>query len=186
MFSINDITNPMNHIEDFYKVMDFAWETLGKQFDIDDTLPDIKCLLLGVNLDDSILAAETIVANMLIEITERIHRFSQWYQSPARAFGLISLRDPKTHTLRWRLAPEAVQKWQNIIEPIECEIAYKSSLIGIIDTIDKIEFDTQDESVIAICRCQPPKELLVNKAFLLEQGIVCNACHHKFEAVPIH
>ena len=184
MFSINDITNPMNQIEDFYKVLDFAWESLCTHFDISDSMPGVKCLLLGVNLEDSILAAESIIANMLTEITERVHRFSQWYRSPARAFGLISLRDPKTHTLRWKLAPEAAQKWQHIIEPIECEIAYKASLIRMIETIDEIEFDPREESVLAVCRCDPPKELLVSRSFLTNEGIVCNACHHSFEAVP--
>jgi hypothetical protein len=182
MFSINDITNPMNKIEDFYQVMDFAWETLCSQFDVDEALPDVKCLLFGVNLDDSVQAAEAIVANMLIEITERVHRFSPWYRSPARAFGLISLRDPKTHLISWKLAPEAIQKWQKIIEPIECEIAYKSSIIDMVRTIDQIKFDPKEETVLAVCECSPPKELLVSRAFLISEGIVCNACQHNFVA----
>jgi hypothetical protein len=184
MFSINDITNPMNKIEDFYQVMEYAWETLCAHFDLDATLPDIKCLLMGVDLDDSVMAAESIIANMLTEVTERVHRFSPWYRAPARAFGLISLRDPKTHMIRWKLAPEAAQQWQNIIEPLECEIAYKASLISMIETIDQIELDPHSESVLAVCECDPPKELLVSRAFLLEKGIICNACQHNFVALP--
>jgi hypothetical protein len=184
MFSINDITNPMNQIEDFYQVMEFAWETLSTQYDIDTPLPDVKYLLMGTDLEDSVLAAETIVANMLTEITEHVHRFSPWYRCPARAFGLISLRDPKTHKLRWRLAPEAAQQWQKVIEPLECEIAYKASLIAMIDTIDHLEFDPQAESVLAVCSCKPPKELLVSRAFLLNEGIICNCCHDNFVVLP--
>ena len=180
MFSINDITNPMNKIEDFYQVVEYAWETLCTHFDIDAALPDIKCLLKGVDLADSVLAAESIVANLLIEVTERVHRFSPWYRAPARAFGLISLRDPKTHMVHWKLAPEAVQRWQKIIEPLECEIAYKASLIAMVNTIDQIEFDPQEESVLVVCECHPPKELLVSRAFLKEEGIICNSCHQKF------
>jgi hypothetical protein len=184
MFSIKDITNPMNQIEDFYQVMDFAWETLCTQYDIDSSLPDIKYLLVGAKLEDSVLAAETVVANMLTEITERVHRFSPWYRCPARAFGLISLRNPKTHKIRWQLAPEAVQKWQKIIEPIECEIAYKASLITMMESIDQMELDPREESVVAVCCCSPPKELLVSRAFLLNEGIICNACHKNFVVLP--
>lgn len=184
MLSINDITNPMNKIEDFYQVMEYAWETLCAYFDIDAALPEVRCLLLGVDLNDSEQAAQAIVANMLTEITERIHRFSPWYRSPARAFGLISLRDPKTHMVRWKLAPEAAQKWHKIIEPLECEIAYKASIINMIETIDNIKFEAHEESVLAVCRCNPPKELLVSRAFLVEKGIICNACQHKFVALP--
>lgn len=180
MFSINDINNPMNKIEDFYGVLEFAWETLSKEFDIDESLPDIKYLFMGANLKDSIEAAETVVTNMLTEITERVHRFSPWYRAPARAFGLISLRDPKTHRNCWKLAPEAVQKWQKILEPLECEIAYKSSLITMMMTIDEIVFNPHEHSILVVCGCHPPKELLVTQALLQGEGIICNNCHKKF------
>ncbi|MEN8240667.1 MAG: hypothetical protein ABFS17_02005 [Chloroflexota bacterium] len=180
MFSIKDITNPMNQIEDFYGVMDYSWQSLRKEFDVDSSLPDIKCLFIGVNLEDSAAGAEGVLINMLTEITERVHRFSPWYRCPARAYGLISLRDPATHKVFWKLAPEAVQRWQKILEPIECEIAYKSSLIEMIMTIDQIEFEPNQKSVLAICECQPPKELLVNQLFLAEEGVICNACQQNF------
>jgi hypothetical protein len=180
MFSIRDINNPMNNIEDFYGVLEFAWETLSAEFDIDEALPDIKYLFMGADMEDSVLAAETVVINMLTEITERVHRFSPWYRCPARAFGLISLRDPKTHRISWKLAPEATQKWQKILEPIECEIAYKASLISMMMTIDEIELNPHEESVLVVCECLPPKELLVNQSFLSKEGIICNCCHQKF------
>jgi hypothetical protein len=180
MFSINDITNPMNQIEDFYGVLEFAWESLSKEFDIDEAVPDIKCLFMGADMNDSILAAETVVTNMLTEITERVHRFSPWYRAPARAFGLISLRDSRSHRISWKLAPEALQKWQKILEPLECEIAYKTSLISMMMVIDEIEIDPHEESVLVACECHPPKELLVNQAFLNKEGIICNTCHQKF------
>lgn len=180
MFSINDINNPMNNIEDLYGVLEYAWETLSAEFDIDESLPDIKAIFIGANLEDSIQAAETVVTNMLTEITERVHRFSPWYHSPARAYGLIVLRDPKTHKTSWKLAPEAIQKWQKILEPLECEIAYKSSLISMVLKIDEMELQPQEKNVLLVCECHPPKELLVNQAFLKEEGIICNNCHQKF------
>lgn len=183
MFSIKDITNPMNQIEDFYGVLDFSWQTLSKEYEVDTSLPEIRGLFSGVNLEDSVAGAEGVVTNMLTEITERVHRFSPWYRCPARAFGLINLRDPATHKVFWKLAPEACQKWQKILEPIECEIAYKSSLIKMMLTIDQIEFEPNQKSVLAICECHPPKELLVNLLFLAEKGVICNACNQNF--VPI-
>ena len=183
MFSIKDITNPMNQIEDFYGVLDFSWQTLQKEFDVASSLPDIKCLFIGVCLKDSVDAAEGVLINMLTEITESVHRFSPWYRCPPRAYGLISLRDPETHKVFWKLAPEAVQKWQKILEPLEGEIAYKSSLIEMMMTIDQIDFEPNQRSVLAICECQPPKELLVNLHFLADEGVICNACHQHFVAL---
>lgn len=183
MFSIKDITNPMNQIEDFYSVLDFSWKTISDEFDVDTSLPEIKCLFFGVDLEDSEAGAEGVVTNMLTEITERVHRFSPWYRCPARAYGLISLRDPNSHKVYWKLAPEAVQKWQKVLEPLECEIAYKSSLIEMMMTIDQIEFEPNQKSVLAVCECTPPKELLVNQLFLAEEGVICNSCHTHF--VPL-
>jgi hypothetical protein len=183
MFSIKDITNPMNQIEDLYGVLEFSWQTLCKEFEVDTSLPDVRCLFLGVDLEDSVAAAESVVTNMLTEITERVHRFSPWYRCPARAFGLISLRDPATHKVFWKLAPEAIQRWQKILEPLECEIAYKSSLITMMIDIDQIHVTPHEDSVLAVCECHPPKELLVNHLFLQEEGVICNACHQNF--VPL-
>ena len=169
-------------IESFCGLLTYAWKTISREHDVLDELPDIQFLLRGTELFDPAMAAETIVMNMLTEVTQMVDRFSPWYTRPARSFGLISYRDIITHNIVWKLAPEALDRWKQIIDSLIAEITRKGSLIEMFKQIDTLVTEDQYEgdSVLAICECNPPKELLVKQSFLRGSGIQCNECLQTF------
>jgi hypothetical protein len=182
MFSVENLGRTHGPIESIYDVLQYAWDTLCQEYDVTAGLPNLQAIFQGVQLDNSEQAARIIIANLIMEITESVHRFSPWYRLPARSFGLISFRDPQTHCIKWSLAPEAEQKWHNLIESLTSEIEHKNGLIEAIILVDN--FDNKapgsEESVLTKCDCIPPKELLIKQAYLDETQIICSACQHPF------
>lgn len=169
-------------IEAFCGVLAYGWKTISREHDVFDELPDIQFLLKGTELFDPAMAAETIVMNMLIEVTQMVDRFSPWYTLPARSFGLTSYRDIITHKNVWKLAPEALDRWKLIIDSLTTEITHKGSLLEIFKRVDRL-FTADpcgEASILATCVCNPPKELLVKQSFLRGSGIQCNECLQTF------
>jgi len=172
-------------LEGFYNVLMEAWGAVSREYDVFYDLPDPVQLFKNIELHDPCIAAEMVILNMLIEITEMVDRFSPWYKLPARSFGLTSIRDIITHKNVWRLAPEAIEKWNHWIDRIAGEIDQKAGLIKavlLIDGIDTLD-DDPDESVLAVCHCSPPNELLLKKSFLMGEKILCNHCKQPFLSV---
>ena len=178
----NNLNGPL---ETFFDMLLLAWESISAEYDVQDDLPDTLSLLEDVEIHDPGMAAETIIRNMLSEVTQLVHRFSPWYTLPARSFGLASCRDFVTRKNVWRLAPEAIEKWNNQIEMITTEIEHKKGLlkaIMLINDIDTLDHCSKD-TVVAICKCIPFKELLMKRTFLEDNSIVCKACNMPF--VPL-
>ena len=173
-------------IEDFYNVLRITWDKLTRYFDIQSELPETSVLLLDVETHDPCMAAETVLRNMISEITQLVHRFSPWYTLPARAFGLASFRDILTHKNEWRLAPEAIEKWHNEIEQIAAEFDQKHGMIQVIMYVSKVDLLEQDpsETILAVCECEPPVEILIQRDFLDSRDIVCNDCEGSFLPQP--
>jgi hypothetical protein len=128
------------------------------------------------------MAAETIIRNMITEITQLVHRFSPWYTLPARAFGLTSFRDIITHKNEWRLAPEAIEKWSDEIEFIAAEIDRNNGMIQVIMYVSNVDILEQnsDATIVATCNCDPPVEIIIQRNFLESREIVCNECDRSF------
>ena len=181
MFSVDALRNSHDPIDTFYEVLQHAWETICDAYDVIADLPAIQSLFESTDLNHPDQAAETVVANMLIEITENTHRFSPWYKLPARSFGLTSIRNKQDHSL-WMLAPEAIHKWHNILEPLSGEIQYKQGLIKAIVLIDDFEFShlKHEEAVVASCACQPPSDIRIKPSVLDQTEITCEACLQPF------
>jgi hypothetical protein len=177
-----DSQNTIDPLDAFYDVLHLTWDEVCTQYDVQAALPETSTLLEDVEIYDPCLAAETILRNMLTEVTQLVHRFSPWFTLPPRSFGLISYRDIITHQKEWRLAPEALQKWQKQIDRIASEIDQKRGLIDAVLFIDKMDIldECPEDTIVAICECQPPKELLVKRAFMDSQTIICNQCKEKF------
>jgi len=171
-------------MEEFYSVLYLTWDKITRQFDVQAELPEVSALLEDVEPFDPCMAAETIIRNMLTEITQMVHRFSPWFKLPARSYGLVSFRDILTHRNEWRLAPEAIEKWQDEIEVIAAEIEKKHGIIQVMMFVSNVQTLEQSpkDAIIAVCDCEPPVELLIVRNFLESRDIVCKECHAVFVA----
>ena len=170
-------------IEELDETLEHTWRVLCEYYDISGELPGVQCLFKGADISVPVQAAETVVANMITDIVGNIGRFSPWYTKPARAFGLSAIRDLKTNCLRWVLAPEAIQKWEEeLIKPLAGLIHQNNGLIHAMLYVESLMGDEsqQNECVTASCSCLPPNTIRVNKSVLDRMEIYCNVCKLPF------
>lgn len=172
-----------NTIQSVTDCLDLVWETLCGFYDVPDTPMEISTIFEGANFSCSEGVAITVLTNMLSEITQRVHRFSRWYSAPARAFGLISMRNPQTNRCFWGLAPEAMHQWGELIMQITEEIEAKSGLVHAMLIIDNLEdqFYRPTQKLMASCQCDPPKKIWVKTEFLENHEITCEHCKQEFQ-----
>lgn len=127
-------------------------------------------------------AAETVLVNMLTEVIENLGRFSPWYKQPARAFGLVSLRDPITKQSNWLLAPEALQRWDVLLQGLTQVIQQNNGLIQATLLVENlIDEELDDPQVFAECECYPPKRIKIKLSILDKSSIICDECQRAFE-----
>ena len=164
------------------ETLEFTWRTLRDYFVAGGELPENRALFAGANLARSRDAAETVVANMLFEVAECVCRFSPWYTKPSRAFGITVIRDLKrAGSVRCVLAPEAVQKWEKLIDPLAKAIYHNLAVIQATLYVENLIGDTpEDECVSAKCGCHPPHIIRVDRSMLEKTTIYCNLCHSPF------
>ncbi len=169
-------------IEELDETLEHTWRTLCDYYDSGGELPDIQHLFDGAEITSPEKAAEIVLANMLMDVIEYISRFSPWYIKPARSFGLCAIRDAKTNCIRWILAPEAIQKWQTLIEPLAASIRQNSGLIQAVLYVENLmkSGSSQDECVTARCDCLPPHTIQIKKSALDRMEIYCNVCKQPF------
>lgn len=172
----------LDPIEELDETLEHIWRTLCDYYDVSGELPDIRSLFNDADVAMPEQAAEMVIANMLTDMISCIGRFSPWYTKPARAFGLSAIRDIRTKCIRWVLAPEAVQKWEDLIEPLTASIRQNSGLIQAMLYVERLMDDAphRDECVTATCGCLPPHTIRVNKAVLDKMDIYCNVCKLPF------
>jgi len=163
-------------------VLEQIWHTLCCSYDATGNLPDTKTLFERADLKKPFQTAKMVIANMLLAMMESIGRFSPWYTQPARAFGLISIRDPVNDSTRWMLAPEAVLKWGEILDHLATAIERNYSLIQAMVYVESLmeEATPGDTWVIARCCCQPPRTIQITTSVLEKAEILCDACMKPF------
>ena len=180
-------TKPDDPMDDLFTVLGEAWDKIAGEYDVHAEFPELRTVFKGTYHPDPCISAEMIVRNLISEVTQLVHRFSPWYTQPARAFGLVSYRDPITHQNKWRLAPEAIHKWEVLIDNIAAELYQKNGLVEAILFIDQLDIleEEPSESVVAVCECVPPKELLIKKNFLDQGEIICRECQERFSPLVV-
>ena len=90
---------------DLLEALQHAWLTLCGAYDVIPDLPELPSMFDGADLNAPDHAAETIVANMLLEVVDAVGRYSPAYAQPC---GLILAHDPVTDRGDWtrRLKPK--------------------------------------------------------------------------------
>lgn len=182
MTPVDAIQQTIDPVEVFEGLLERAWHTLCETYDAYGNLPDMKTLFDGADLKIPKQAAEIVIVNMLMDISESISRFSPWYTKPARSFGITSIRDFKTNSVRWFLAPEAVQKWETIINPLSVAIRKNSGLIRAVIFVDELmdQAASEDPCIVARCGCLPPRAIQIKQSILDQANIVCESCMQPF------
>jgi hypothetical protein len=175
------IQNAIDPVEQINRVIEVAWEEIRATFEVSGCAPEMQDLFREVDLAEARQAAEALVVAMLQEASERVGRFSPWYKSPARAYGLTSVRDKRTNRVRWVLAPEAALRWRNVIEPLQEMIAKYSGLIQALVLVANLTEDFADDPcVTARCACSPPLVVQLKRSVLDQGQIICQQCRQPF------
>lgn len=169
-------------VEVLHASLEQAWVSLSQAYDVTSSMPDLSSLFTGVDLSRSEQAAQAVVVSMLQEVMEAVGRFSPWYKQPTRAFGLTSVRDPLSLRSHWLLAPEAIQRWQDILEQLGGVIHNYSGLIQAMLLVEDLMADISwdDPCVTAHCVCWPPRSVQLRKSVLDKAEIICEHCLQPF------
>ena len=178
---LDRITDP---VEMLNLVLEQIWEKLCNNYCATACLPEIQTLFDGADLNQPYQAAKMVLANMLLEVSESVGRFSPWYTRPARAYGLISLRDIKSGKNRWMLAPEAVQKWQFTLDHL-CTVIDKSyvvlrAMIFMDALMEEAQDARQPALVTTTCGCNPPRRIQLSLKEMERGEVRCEMCSQLF------
>jgi hypothetical protein len=157
----------------------YAWQMICHEYDAQADLPDMQTLLEGADLTTPDQAAETVIANMLLEVMGSIPRFSPWYKKP---LGLRLIQGTTTCGSRWGLSAQTYRQWQSLIEPLSCLVEKNVGLILAANLLDAMAAApaSDDLRVIASCMCVPRRVILVKTSILASAEIICDTCQQRF------
>ena len=167
---------------DLIEALQQAWRSICAATDVTAELPESACLFEGVDLRLPKEAAESIVANMLLNAMEEVGRFSPAYKKP---IGLVRVRDRAASRSSWLLSPETRERWQTVLHPLALAIERNRGLLLAADVVGELlKSGSCDESrVMACCLCVPPRVILIDRAVLEHANIVCETCQQPFHLV---
>ncbi|MBC8497072.1 MAG: hypothetical protein ISS57_12010 [Anaerolineales bacterium] len=171
--------NPVDLLD---SALEESWHALCDAFDVTADIPNLRTLFCHADLSAPFKAAETVLVNMILEAIESVDRFSPWYTRPARAYGLISIRNGKLNRFKWMLAPDAIRRWHEELEKLHLAIRKNSGLIQASLLVDQLAMrELSDEpQITAQCNCYPPKIIRINERVLCKTSIVCDDCDYPF------
>ena len=182
MINENSQQKTLDPVEMLVDCLERAWKKICDTYDASASLPDMRSLFEHADTSQPEQAAETVLINMLLEVMECICRFSPWYTKPPRAFGLTQVRDLLNNCSRWMLAPEAAQKWDEIIQPL-CETIerYRGLIQAVLLVDDLMARTTPDDPIVtACCSCIPPRAIQLRRSVKIKAEIVCDKCHQPY------
>lgn len=165
---------------DLLDALQDAWRAISRAYDVTPALPDLPALFEGADLNQPDRAAETIVANMLLDVVEVVGRYSPAYAQPC---GLILAHDPVTDRGYWTLAPDTRARWQAVLPGLATALERNIGLILAADLIEDWSEAARQDRVLACCLCVPARLILIKRAVLDQCEITCDACQHPFHLI---
>ena len=91
------------------------------------------------------------------------------------------MRNCATGQIHWMLAPEAVQKWQELLAELSVAIQKNSGLIQAMLLVEGIlDHDEEDPCIMATCNCLPPRQIRLQRSIYENADLVCNLCQQPF------
>lgn len=169
-------------VEMLNEVLERIWDRLCITYDVNAEMPGLTALFNNVDLSNNGQAAQAVMVNMLCEIIESVSRFSAWYKKPARAFGLVSVRDGCSNNPRWLLASEAVYRWRNLLDDLAAAIRGNSGLIQAVVLVEDLINNTgsDDPCKTVVCACSPARQIRLRKSILGNTKLICEFCQKPF------
>ena len=176
------ITHAQPNTIDLFEALQHAWRLICAAYDVNADLPETSCLMEDVDLRLPKQAAETIIANLLLNAMEEVGRFSPAYKHP---IGLIHVHDRAANRSSWLLSPETRERWQNVLHPLALALERNRGLLLAADVLgESTTSEPCDESrVTACCLCAPPRVILINRIVLGNANIVCDTCQQPFHLI---
>lgn len=166
---------------DLLEALEQTWQVICDEYDVVADLPDMRVLLKGADLIAPEQAAETVLANMLLEARDGISRFSPWHLQP---LGLKLVREDEPGRSRWVLSPKARQQWQPLLEPLARAVRGNLGLALAADLLEGLEgLAAPADRVVATCLCVPPRLIRVERALFMASEIMCDCCQRPFRPV---
>jgi hypothetical protein len=165
---------------DLLDALQGVWLAICHAYEVTPDLPDLPSLFDGADLNTPDRAAETIVANMLLDVVEVVGRYSPAYAQPC---GLILAHDPTTDHGYWTLSPETKLRWRDLLPPLATAIERNLGLILAADLIENLCEVTAGNRVLACCLCLPARVILVSRSVLDNNEIICDTCQHPFHPI---
>jgi hypothetical protein len=164
------------------ETLTYIWEEICRTYDVVDRPPGFVTLFERAQFLRPYDAAETVIANMLLEIGERVDRFSPWYTQPAEAYGIVAAQG---RPVRWRLTEQGCDRWWPFIESLATVIERNTNLIKAMMLVEtSMQENELDEPLVpANCRCLPPRRIQVKRSILNKTEIVCDLCQQPFRPV---
>ncbi len=173
--------SPAAFSTDLPEALGQAWRRLCEAYDTDAEAPELPPLLEGADLSAPAEAAETILANMLLELAYSFSRFSPWYKRP---LGVHQVQDAAAGPPRRSLTPGTREQWEDVLDGLEAAIAGNLGLILALDFLDDPDELPAGPRLLAACGCVPPHLILVSQAGFLG-GITCDACGQPFHLIRL-
>lgn len=167
---------------DLFDALQHVWNVLCTNYDVTAELPPASQLFEHVDPSVPDEAAEIVLVTMLTEIMENVGRFSPWYRHPAVDFGIGMYHNPQTGITEWFLTAEALITYSALLIRLSAAINHNTSVIlatRFLDSLDR-QPDPDAPRRLAMCKCSPPRTILVCDAVIAEAEIVCDACRQPF------
>ncbi|MCA9990259.1 MAG: hypothetical protein H6666_09985 [Ardenticatenaceae bacterium] len=164
------------------EMLTHVWSAICETYDVVGTRPGMPRLFEGAQLIRPYDAAETVIVNMLLEVVERVDRFSPWYAQPAKTYGIVAERD---HPVRWRLTAQGCQRWWSFVDALATVIEENTNLIKAMILVENLMLASEEDEpcVSASCRCFPPRTIQVKRSIFNKTEIFCESCGRPFQIV---
>lgn len=165
--------------------LELLWADIRDTYDVAGPLPELPALFAGADLRDAGAAAEVVLVNMLVEVMERVSRFSPWYTRPASDYGLERVSDPATGQVTWRLQSGVKRHCQSLLRRLSHAIADSQSLLQVFILVDDFLDGTRDdeEAILCCCHCSPPRYIWLPRCIVQQGEAVCDTCCTPFFAL---
>ena len=163
-----------------FETLQYIWTNICQEYDVIAELPGSTTLFEGAQLTRPYDAAETVIVNMLLEIIEKVDRFSPWYTKPAKVFGIAAEHN---RPVRWRLTGQGCDRWWKYMDSLATVIEENENLIKAMMLVEQsMTGSSSDEPyVLAKCYCSPPLTIQVKRSLLNRLEIICDCCQQPFQ-----
>jgi len=107
---------------DLMGVTEHVWRSLCEPYDVMCEGTALEAFFSDVDLSDADRAAKDVLVNAILELMERIGRFSPWYTEPGSAFGLESRQGGGSSPLRCDLTADAEDRYRGLLDQLAAVI----------------------------------------------------------------